>query len=79
MEQWYIKGRNSQARSIRCSYGNQAETSLSSCYHSYIHLGILIAREAKEKEEMKNLLMWGKFSAHVMVVRELFTYVKNKK
>ena len=23
--------------------------------------------------------MWGKFSVHVMVVRELFTYVKNKK
>ena len=23
--------------------------------------------------------MWGKFSVHVMVVRELFRYVKNKK
>ena len=79
MEQWQIRGRNSQARSILCSYGNQVETSLSSCCHTYTHLGILIAGEAKEKEELKNLLMWGKFSVHVMVVRELFTYVKNKK
>ena len=23
--------------------------------------------------------MWGKFSVYIMVVRELFTYVKNKK
>ena len=45
----------------------------------YTSLGILIAGEAKEKEEQKNLLMWGKFSVHVMAVRELFTYVKNKK
>ena len=46
---------------------------------TYTSLGILIAGEAKEKEELKNLLMWGKFSVHVMVVRELFTYVKSKK
>ena len=46
---------------------------------TYTSLGILIAGEAKEKEELKNLLMWGKFSVHVMVVRELFTHVKNKK
>ena len=52
---------------------------LSSCCHTYTRLGILIAGEAKEKEELKNLLMWGKFSVHIMVVRELFTYVKNKK
>ena len=79
VEQLKIRGRNSQARSILCSYGNQAETSLSSCCHTYTHLGILIAGEAKEKKELKNLLMWGKFSVNVMVVRELFTYVKNKK
>ena len=46
---------------------------------THTHLGILIAGEAKEKEELKNLLMWGKFSVHVMVIRELFRYVKNKK
>ena len=33
----------------------------------------------KKKEKLKNLLMCGKFSFHVMVDRELFTYVKNKK
>ena len=43
------------------------------------HLGILIAGEVEKKEELKNLLMWGKFSFHVMVDRELFTYGKNKK
>ena len=52
---------------------------MSSCCHTYTRLGILIAAEAKEKEELKNLLIWGKFSVHIMVVRELFTYVKNKK
>ena len=55
------------------------KTSLSSCCHICTHLGILIAGEAEEKEEFKNLLMWGKFSFHVMVDREFFTYVKNKK
>ena len=74
-----MRGRNSQARSILCSYGSQVETLLSSCHHTCTHLGILIAGEAEEKEELKNLLMWGKFSFHVTVVRELFTYVKNKK
>ena len=52
---------------------------MSSCCHIYTRLGILIAGEAKAKEELKNLLMWGKFSVLIMVVRELFTYVKNKK
>ena len=52
---------------------------MSSCCHTYTRLGILIAGEAKEKEELKNLLMSGKFSVYIMVVRELFTYVKNKK
>ena len=74
-----MRERNSKDRSMLCSYGNQVETSLSSCCHTYTRLGILIAGEAKEKEELKNLLMWGKFSVHVMVVRELFRYVKNKK
>ena len=39
----------------------------------------ILPLEVEEKEELKNLLMWGKFSVHVMVVRELFRYVKNKK
>ena len=53
------------------------ETSLSSCGHTSTNLGILIAGEVEEKKRVKNLLMWGKFSIHVMVDRELFTYVKN--
>ena len=55
------------------------ETSLSSCGHLYTHLGILTAGEVEEKEELKNLLMWGKVSFHVMIDRECFTYVENKK
>ena len=43
------------------------------------HLGILIAGEVEENEELKNLLMWGEFSFHVMVDREIFNYVKNEK
>ena len=69
---------NSQARSILCSYGNQVETSLSSCDHTCTHLGILIAGEVEEKEELKNL-MWCGISFHVMVDRQIFTYVKNEK
>ena len=72
-------GRNSQARSILHSYGNQVVTSLSSCCHTCTHLSILIAGQAEENEELKNLLMWGKFSFQVMVDCKLFTYVKNKK
>ena len=53
------------------------ETSLSGCGHTCTHLAILMAREVEEKEELKNFLMWGDFSFHVMVDRELFTYVKN--
>ena len=79
VEQWQIKGRNSQARSILCSYENQVETSLSCCRHTCTHVGILIAGEVEGKEELKKLLMWGKFSFHVMVDRELFPYVKNMK
>ena len=55
------------------------ETSLSTCGHTSTHLDILIAGEEEEKKEQKNLLMCGKFSFHVMVDREIFTYVKNKK
>ena len=73
------RGRNSQARSILCSYGNQVETSLSSCRHGWTHLRIHIAGEVEKKEKLKNLFMFGKFSFHDMVDRELFTYVKNKK
>ena len=35
--------------------------------------------EVKEKEELKNLLKWGKFSFYVMVDCDVFTYLKNKK
>ena len=52
---------------------------MSSCCHKYTRLGVLIPREGKEKEELKNFLMWGKFHVHVMVVHELSRYVKNKK
>ena len=40
------------------------------------HLGILIAGEVEEKQELKNLLMWGGLSFHVMLDREIFAYVK---
>ena len=56
VEQWYIKRRNSQPYSILCSYGNQVETSSSSCGHTYSDLGIPIAGELEENEELKNLL-----------------------
>ena len=79
VEQWQIRERKSQARSILCSYGNQVETSLSSCRPTCTHLGILIPGEVERKEKLKNLLVCGKFSFHVRVDRELFTYVKNKK
>ena len=42
-------------------------------------LGILIAGEAEEREELKNLLMSGKFSFYLMVDRVQFRYLKNKK
>ena len=61
-----------------CSYGNQVETSLLSCGHTWTHLGILVAGEVAEKQELKNVLMWGEFSFHVMLDREVFTYVKMK-
>ena len=38
-----------------------------------------IAGEVEEKEELKHLLKWGKFSFHVMVDREIFTHLKNER
>ena len=35
--------------------------------------------EVKEKEELKNLLKWGKFPFYVTVDHEIFTYLKNPK
>ena len=35
-------------------------------------LGIIIAGEVEGKEELKNLLIWGNFSFHVVVDREIF-------
>ena len=51
----------------------------SSCGHKCTLLGILLDGEVEEKEALKSLLMWVKFFFHVMVDRELFAYVKNKK
>ena len=59
-----------------CSYENQVET-----YHCQVvatHVPTL-SLEVGEKEELKNLLKCGKFSFHVMVDSEVFTYLKNKK
>ena len=60
--------------SILCSYGNQVETSLSSCRHTCTYLGIVLAGGVEEKEELKNSLMWGKFFFHVMVDREIANF-----
>ena len=79
VEQSWIRGRNSQAYSILCSYGNQVETSLLSCCHTCTHLGILIAEKVEKKEKLTDLLLCGKFSFHVTAHREFFTYEKNKK
>ena len=40
------------------------------------HLGILIAGEVEEKQELKNLLMWEEFSFHDILDCKIFTYVK---
>ena len=37
------------------------ETSCWSCGHTYNDLGVPIAEEAEEKEQLKNLLKWGKW------------------
>ena len=62
-----------------CRYGNQVKNSLSSCSHICSDLVIPIAEEVGEKEKLKNLLKWDKFSIYVMVNREMFTYLRNKK
>ena len=41
--------------------------------HTCTHLGIVIAGEVEEKEEVENLLMWGEFSFYVRVDHEIFT------
>ena len=41
---------------MEISYGNQMETSLWSCGHTYTDLGIPIAEEVGKNEELKNLL-----------------------
>ena len=38
-----------------------------------------LSLEVEEKEELKNLLKCGKFPFYVIVDREIFTYLKNKK
>ena len=55
------------------------KTSLSSCDHICADLGISIAGEVEENEELKNFLEWGKFSFYIMVDHEIFVYLKNKK
>ena len=55
------------------------ETSLSSCGHTCTHLGILIAGEVAEKQELRNALVWGESSFHVMLDLEVFTHAKNEK
>ena len=46
---------------------------------SLFYLDILKAGEVEKKEELKKVLMWGEFSFHVMVDREILTYLKNEK
>ena len=55
------------------------ETSFSSCGHICTDFGIPIAGEVEEKGELKNLLKLGEFSFYIMVDREIFTYLENKK
>ena len=38
---------------------------MSSCGDTCTHLGILIAGEVTEKQELRNFLMWGLLSCHV--------------
>ena len=58
-----------------CSYGNQVKIH---CQVVATHVPTLLL-EVEEKEELKNLLKCGKFSFYVIVDREIFTYLKNKK
>ena len=63
---------------IVCSYRNQIETSLSSLGHTCIDLGIPVTGGVEEKEEVKNLLKWGKFFLYVMIDRKILIYLKKK-
>ena len=54
------------------SYGNQVETSLSSCGYICTGLGTPIVVEVEEKEELKQLLQWDEFFIYVMVDHEIF-------
>ena len=53
VEQCWIRRKNSQARSIQCSYGNQMETSLSSCGHTCTDLGIGSERKGRTEKLVK--------------------------
>ena len=52
---------------------------LSNCVHTRINLSISIAGEMEETEELKNLLKLSKLRFHVIVNREIFPCLKNKK
>ena len=39
----------------------------------------ILPLEVEEKEELKNLLKYSKSSFYVIVVSQVFTYLKNKK
>ena len=51
------------------------------CGYICTDLDIPIAgrKSMKEKEELKNLSKWGKFFFYVIIDREIFSYLKNKK
>ena len=53
VDQWSIRRRNWQARSVRCSYGSQVETSLSSYRHTYTHLGTGSERKGRPEKFVK--------------------------
>ena len=53
-EQWKTRTRNSQARSVLCSYGNLVETSLSSCGHTCTHLGVGSGRNGRTEKKIKS-------------------------
>ena len=79
VNQWYVRKKNSRVFSVLRSYGNQVETSLSSCGRTCTDLDIPIAGEVEEKEQLKSLLKRRKFSFYLMVDHKTFTYLKNKK
>ena len=53
----YLVRRNSQARRIRCSHGNQAKTLLSSCGHTYTNLGIGSERKLRTEKLVKVMVL----------------------